>query len=220
MYQKSLTYGLPPIPADPMVIEVPELSVKMTSARCLDRLPTKRQSGARTSCRWRMLIRITDSSTIARNSPAASRVRLIPASRRDYVSIMVNGKVVGEKFNVCRRNLGRGWRPGDPGDDDDGFQRLLASLDILVHNLKRNSLLTSENGCCKGLMANPTLDGRALTGWKIYLPCPWTIPLQLPTSTKTSAATGPTFFSGSSQYQRPRRNVFGQDSFSFRCGLG
>jgi beta-galactosidase len=72
------------------------------------------------------------------------------------------------------------------------------TLDILVHDLGRNSLLTSENGQRKGLSANPTLDGKALTGWKIYS-MPLDDPAQLPTANvqgQQGPATGPTFFNG------------------------
>jgi beta-galactosidase len=88
------------------------------------------------------------------------------------------------------------------------------TLDILVHNLGRTSLLTSENGQRKGLVANPTLDGAQLTGWKIYS-MPLDDPAQLPASTKSSPSTGPTFYSGTFNITEPGETYLDMTKFHF-----
>jgi beta-galactosidase len=156
---------------------------------------------------------------------------------------MVNGKVVGERLigagapggfgargparrgagapatrgaaapggGRAARGPGRGPAPAQPITLDISGP---CTLDILVHNLGRNSLLTSENGQRRGLVANPTLDGAAVTGWKIYS-MPLDNPDQLPASTKTSSATGPTFFSGTFNIADPGETYLDMSNFHF-----
>jgi beta-galactosidase len=110
---------------------------------------------------------------------------------RDYVSIMINGKVVAEGFN------GFGRTGGDVTAKVDAAGP--CTLDILVHNLGRNSLVTSSAGQKKGLNANPNLDGQPITGWKIYS-LPLDDPDQLPDPMVAKLVyppTGPSFFNGS-----------------------
>ncbi len=199
---KYLDLTLPEIPADPKVIEVPTFGLKMGAA-LVDRLPAKAVESENV-----LSMEDIDQNfgfvDYRKTFPDGIKGALDVGQPRDYVSIMVNGKVVGEKFNGMGgpgrgAAASRGAAPATRAAPAAATTALDASgpctVDILVHNLGRNSLLTSEAGQRKGLMANPTLDGVALTGWKIYS-LPLEDPSMLPSSSTVSSATGPTFYSG------------------------
>jgi len=187
VYQKGMNLTLPPIPPDPAVIEIPKFTMSLQSP-LLARLPAKSVDSDNV-----LSMEDIDQNfgfvDYRKTFDAGLKGTLDAGPPRDYVSIMVNGKVVSEAFNGFRPAVNAIAKLDEPGP---------CTLDILVHNLGRNSLITSIAGQRKGLTANPTLDGTAITGWKIYS-MPLDDPDQLPAATNaaTGTPTGPTFFTGS-----------------------
>ncbi len=104
---------------------------------------------------------------------------------QDYAVVMVNGKIVGEAFR------GLGPDSNKVAVDQSGP----ATLDILVHNLGRISVITnaaSQDRARKGLLGGAALDGQDLTSWEMY-----SLPYESgPDNFKAAAApaTGPAFF--------------------------
>jgi beta-galactosidase len=190
VYAKGRGIELPPVPADPKVIEVPKFTLS-EQAPLLSRLPAKPVEGDNV-----LSMEDLDQNfgfvDYQKTFPDGLKGKLTLGQPRDYISVMINGKVVGESFNGFA--LGR----NDPGYSLTVNQDGPCTLDVLVHNLGRNSLVTSEAGQRKGLTANPTLEGTALTGWKMYS-MPMDDADQLPSApaaAATAPTTGPTFYSG------------------------
>jgi beta-galactosidase len=195
LYVKYLDLTVPPIPADPKVIEIPSFTLRARAA-LVDRLPAKAVESEN----------VTPMENLDQNFgfidyrkefPEGIKGTLDSGQGRDYITIMVNGKVIADKFSgVGGRGGGRGRGSPVPAAapltvDVSGP----CTLDILVHNLGRNSLIRDGNNERKGLITNPSLNGTPITGWKIYS-MPLDDPAQLPASSKASGSTGPTFYSG------------------------
>jgi beta-galactosidase len=110
----------------------------------------------------------------------------------DYAIVMVNGRTVGKAF--------RGYGPDSAKVViDEGGP---ATLDILVYNLGRISVIVSDRSqdrARKGL-GGATLDGAELTDWQMY-----SLPLDSPRGLKSSPAaqTGPTFYRGAFNVAKP-----------------
>lgn len=106
---------------------------------------------------------------------------------QDYSIVMVNGITVGESFR------GLGVDSNKIAVNQTGP----ATLDILVYNLGRISVVTNDrtqNLARKGLLGGAALDGQDLTGWEMYsLPYP-----EGPKNFKAfnGVATGPAFYRG------------------------
>ncbi len=195
MYQKELGLTLPPIPADPKVIEVPTFTLK-AGAALVDRLPTKAVESENVQP-MENLDQNYGFIDYRKEFPEGLKGNIALGQGRDYITIMVNGKVIADKFS----GVGGGFGGGGRGRGGAGPAPLTVdvsgpcTLDIMVHNLGRNSLINSGDNERKGLITNPSLNGAPLTGWKIYS-LPLEDPAQLPASDKTSAGTGPTFYNG------------------------
>jgi len=103
----------------------------------------------------------------------------------DYSIVMVNGKTVGEAF----RGLGADSNKITLNESGP------ATLDILVYNLGRISVITndrSQNRARKGLVGGATLDNQDLTGWEMY-----SLPLASGADNFKAASapsTGPAFY--------------------------
>jgi beta-galactosidase len=195
LYQKELDLTLSPIPADPKVIEIPEFTMKAAAA-LVDRLPA-RPVESENVVPMEELDQNFGFIDYRKEFPNGLQGTLDTGQGRDYLSIMVNGKVVADKFSGVGgggrgRGPGRGRGAGAPPITLD--ERGPCTLDILVHNLGRNSLIRDGNNERKGLITNPALNGTPLTGWKIYS-LPLDDPAVLPPSAKPPAP-GPTFYSG------------------------
>jgi beta-galactosidase len=103
---------------------------------------------------------------------------------RDYAITMVNGKTVEKSF------IGLGADSNKITLNESGP----VTLDILVHNLGRISVITSANSqdlARKGLIGGAFLDGAELTDWHII-----SLPLSSVQDIKPSQTphTGPTFY--------------------------
>jgi beta-galactosidase len=184
---KGLNINPPPIPADPAVIEIPAFSMNQ-DAPLLSRLPDAVSTDSVEP--MEMLGQNYGFIDYRKTFPGGLKGKLELGIPRDYASVMIDGKVVGEAFSAL---LGRGSSYSVDVNQDGP-----CTLDILVHNLGRNSLPVDMVGSKKGLSANPKLDGTALTGWQIYS-LPLDDPSSLPAAKDAAAGaapTGPTFYTG------------------------
>lgn len=262
LYQKYLELDLPPIPADPKQISIPKFTVK-AGASLLDRLPAKPVE-SETIKSMEDLDQNFGFINYRKEFPNGIKGALDVGQPRDYIQVLVNGKVVAEKLAGAGGPGGPGRGPigapggrgapgaapatspavaggpprgtpggpatapgfaGGPGRGGPGRGPVPAAtipmdftgpctVDILVHNLGRTSLLTSEAGQRKGLSINPTLDGTAISGWKIYS-MPLDNPADLPASAKVSESTGPTFYSGTFNIDETGETMLDMTNFHF-----
>ncbi|MBN1972916.1 MAG: beta-galactosidase [Sedimentisphaerales bacterium] len=124
---------------------------------------------------------------------------------RDYTITIVNGKTVGKSF------LGLGVDSNKITLNETGP----VTLDLLVHNLGRISVITSansQNRAIKGLVDGAYLDGNELTDWQIY-----SLPMPKVDGFKASAAphTGPTFYHAAFNIDKPVSTFLDMRNFSF-----
>ncbi len=124
---------------------------------------------------------------------------------RDYAVTMVNGKTVGKSF------IGLGPASNTITLNESGP----VTLDILVHNLGRISVITSANSqdrARKGLIGGAFLDGTELADWKIY-----SLPLPKVDNFKASNTphTGPTFYHATFNVNKPASTFLNLSNFSF-----
>jgi beta-galactosidase len=216
LYVKYLDLTLPAIPGDPKVIEIPEFSVKADAA-LVDRLPAKAIESANVAP-MEEFDQNYGFIDYRKEFPGGLKGTLETGQGRDYISVMVNGKVIADKFSgVGGRGGGRGRGAGAPAAapltvDVSGP----CTLDILVHNLGRNSLIRDGNNERKGLITNPSLNGTPLTGWKIYS-LPLQDPAQLPaaTSAKSPLTDGPTFYTATFSINDPGETYLDMSNFHF-----
>jgi beta-galactosidase len=122
----------------------------------------------------------------------------------DYAVTMVNGKTIGKTF------LGYGPDSSKITVNQDGP----ATLDILVHNLGRVSVITSANSQArarKGLIGGAFLDGTELADWQMY-----SLPLAKGDNFKPSATphTGPTFYHATFNVDKPVSTFLNLSNFS------
>jgi beta-galactosidase len=118
--------------------------------------------------------------------PAGLKGTLELKDARDYTVVMINGRTVGRAF------VGLGLDSNKFALNETGP----VTLDLLVHNLGRISVITSprsQDRARKGLVGGATLDGTELTEWENYsLPC-----ASIDDITPSAAPhTGPTFYRG------------------------
>ncbi|HVT81498.1 MAG TPA: beta-galactosidase, partial [Phycisphaerae bacterium] len=211
MYAKELGLKLPEIPADPKVIEIPEFALKADAA-LVNRLPAKAVEAAN----------VTNMENLDQNhgfidyrKEFADGIHgaLTLGQGRDYIQIMVNGRVVQDRFSGV--GGGRGGPGAGAGVNIDVAGP--ATLDILVHNLGRNSLMRDGAPERKGLLTNPSLAGAPITGWKIYS-LPLDDPGQLPAAAvgdKALSGTGPTFYSGNFNVSETGETYLDMSNFHF-----
>jgi beta-galactosidase len=178
----------PAIPADPPVIEIP--AVKLDQSEPL--LQTLPRHPALVSARTVSMEDLNQDYGFVlyrKIFPNGLRGRLELKAARDYSLVMVNGKTVGASFVGDGLASSKIDLPETPGP---------ATLDVLVYNLGRISVVVSEHTqhlARKGLIGGASLDGENLRDWQMY---------SLPYDTvkfKASAAppTGPAFYRGTFQ---------------------
>ncbi|HEY0863696.1 MAG TPA: beta-galactosidase [Lacunisphaera sp.] len=123
----------------------------------------------------------------------------------DYAVVMANGRTVGKIY--------RGY------GEDNGKLTLNetgpVTLDILVHNLGRISVITSsrsQDRARKGLIGGVWLDGSEVTGWENF-----TLPLAEMKGLKASKSphTGPTFYRGTFDVKDPVSTYLDLRNWSF-----
>jgi beta-galactosidase len=220
LYTKYLDLTLPPIPPDPKVIEIPRFSVKPDAA-LLDRLPAKAVESENV-VPMEALDQNFGFINYRKEFPNGLKGTLTTGQGRDYITVLVNGRVVADKFSGVGGGFGGRGGPGRAGGggaagaaaggiavDTDGP----CTLDILVHSLGRNSLIRDGTNERKGLVANPSLNGTPLTGWQIFS-LPLDDPAQLPAATKSPAA-GPTFYTGTFTLNERGETYLDMSNFHF-----
>jgi beta-galactosidase len=123
----------------------------------------------------------------------------------DYAVVMVNGRTVGKIFRGYGEDNGKlTLNETDP-----------VTLDILVHNLGRISVITSsrsQDRARKGLIGGAWLDGAEITGWENF-----SLPLAEVKNVKASITplTGPTFYRGTFDVKNPAGTYLDLRNWSF-----
>jgi beta-galactosidase len=123
----------------------------------------------------------------------------------DYAVVMVNARTVGKMFR------GYGEENGKLTLNEAGP----VTLDILVHNLGRISVITSsrsQDRARKGLIGGVWLDGGEVTGWENF-----PLPLSEVKGLKASKSphTGPTFYRGTFDVKDPASTYLDLRNWSF-----
>ncbi len=181
-----LQLDLPPVPEDPPVVSIP--SFRMSPAvSLLDTLPDKPARKAEHPATMEELGQAYGFVLYRKHFPDGIRGTLELRDARDYTIVMVDGEPVARSF------VGLGLDSNLIELDEAGP----ATLDLLVYNLGRISVITSrqtQERARKGLDGGAWLDGAELTGWEMYsLPCDNIADFP----EQTAVHRGPTFYRGS-----------------------
>lgn len=174
---QELKLNPPPIPPDPAVMEIAPFQLTRQCAL----LDTLRSPVASPDVKTMEALGQAYGFVLYRKKFEQGLKGLLDVSKaRDYVVVLLNGQPVGRAFSKYGRETFK--LPLD--------QAGATTLDILVYNLGRNRATAYET---KGLTANPTLDGKPLTGWEIF-----SLPVENPTGLPQVKATsnGPAFYRG------------------------
>jgi beta-galactosidase len=123
----------------------------------------------------------------------------------DYTITMINGKTVGKSF------IGYGADSNTMDIDAPGP----ATLDLLIHNMGRISVLlssASQDRARKGLIGGAFLDGAELTDWDIY-----SLPMDSVENFKASDSphVGPTFYHATFNVDEPAGTFLDMSNWSF-----
>ena len=195
---------LPEPPPEPAVVALP--AIRFTEHEpLLEWLPAKPTMSSPKPVTMENLDQDYGFVLYRRSFPNGIKGTLELRGARDYTITMVNGKTVGKSF------LGLGVDSNKITLDEAG----LATLDLLIHNLGRISVITSansQNRAVKGLTDCAYLDGNALTDWQIY-----SLPMPRIDGFKASAAphTGPTFYHATFNMDKPASTFLDLRNFSF-----
>ncbi len=193
LFQKELNLtNLPSTPADPKVITIPAITLHSTAS-----LVSEAQGADRT---------VTDDVQsmedlgqnygfvlYQKHFDGGLTGALVLPTVRDYAWVMIDKKVVAEGMSQ------------PPNRRDPKLTESLSTtlnhtgpcdLQILVHNLGRTSSPFDQAHSRKGLIDDPTLDGKKLTGWETFpLPLDDGTIHQLPNGPAAmDDLGGPTFF--------------------------
>jgi len=182
----KLNTTLPDPPTDPPVIEIP--SIRLDERQPLiERLPAEPARVAEGPATMEELDQAYGFVLYRKSFPDGLKGILTLNSPMDYAIVMVDGKTVGRVFRGYGEESYTLHLPVTDGP---------ATLDILVYNLGRISVITApwtQDRARKGLVGGATLDGAEMTGWEMY-----SLPLESVSNIKPSDAghTGPTFYRG------------------------
>ncbi len=181
----------PAIPADPPVAALPV--IKLAFAQSLLATVTGPGRVSETPLGMEELDQAYGCVLYRKQFPAGLKGTLELRDVMDYAIVLVNGRPAGTAFR---------------GDGPDSGKLVLdepgpVTLDILVYNLGRISVIVSERSqsrARKGLIGGAWLDGAALTGWENH-----SLPLDHVTGLKVSGvpAAGPAFYRGTFQVGEP-----------------
>lgn len=182
----------PAAPADPAVVALP--TIKLTQSEpLLDTLPAKPTLVSAKPASMEALDQ--DYGYVLYRKKFADGIKGTLELKRaqDYAVVMVNGRTVGKAFD------GYGPDSSKIALNESGP----VTLDILVHNLGRISVIVSaqsQDRARKGLLEGAWLDGKELEGWENY-----SLPMAHGTNFKASksAHTGPTFYRGEFTVDQP-----------------
>jgi beta-galactosidase len=183
----------PAIPADPPVIEIPAIKLDQKQP-LLENLPARPTLVSAKPVSMENLEQDYGFVLYRKQFANGLKGKLELKKAMDYTVVMVNGRTVGKSF---------------VGDGLDSSQIELpetsgpATLDLLVYNLGRISVVVSEHSqdrARKGLIDGALLDGRDLSDWQIY-----SLPYDKVANFKPSNAAhrGPTFYRGTFAVEKP-----------------
>jgi beta-galactosidase len=187
---------LPAVPPDPAVGTLPPITLSLREP-LLAALPATPTRTAAKPLSMEDLDQDYGFVLYRKQFPAGLKGKLELRQVMDYAITMVNGKTIGRSF------VGYGPESSAMEVDKSGA----VTLDILVHNLGRISVITSsasQSRARKGLIGGATLDGQELGGgdWQMY-----SLPFKSETSqtvlAKPGSHVGPTFYQGSFNVTQP-----------------
>ncbi|MBN1818857.1 MAG: beta-galactosidase [Sedimentisphaerales bacterium] len=186
LISEKLAITPPEPPADPPVIRIP--TVRLDERRPLiERLPDKPARVADQPATMEVLDQAYGFVLYRKSFQTGLKGVLTLKQPMDYAVVMVDGRTVGRAF----RGYGEESYSMELPETDGP-----ATLDILVYNLGRISVITApwtQDRARKGLIGGASLDGKALKGWEMY-----SLPLESVTDIEPSDARhiGPTFYRG------------------------
>jgi beta-galactosidase len=180
-----LNINPPAIPADPPVMEIPSFKLAQTEP-LLSTLPRQPTLVSDQTVSMEDLNQDYGFVLYRKTFPNGLSGKLELKEAMDYTVVMVNGKTVGTSFVGEGLDSNKIELPATVGP---------ATLDLLVYNLGRISVVVSEHTqklARKGLIGGASLDGADLRDWQIYsLPCD-----QIHFKATAAAPVGPTFYRG------------------------
>jgi beta-galactosidase len=185
VYSEKLKINPPQPPADPPVIEIPTIKLDQKES-LLENLPAKPTKISAKPIAMEDLDQDFGFVLYHKKFDNGIKGTLELKKAMDYTIVMVNGKTIGKSF------IGYGQDTNKFTLNEAGP----ATLDVLVYNLGRISVVTSyktQDRAHKGLIDGAALDGKDLTDWEIY-----SLPYEHVENFKPSSAphTGPTFYRG------------------------
>jgi beta-galactosidase len=183
---KRLGQPLPPVPPDPKVISLPAFPMGQYTP-LLATLPDKPTQISDKPVSMEELDQDYGFVLYRKTFPDGLKGTLKLDQARDYTLVMINGRTVHRAY------LGDGENTNTVKLDEAGP----VTLDLLVHNLGRVSVITSQrsqNRARKGIVGTVSLDDKELRGWDSY-----SLPLASVQNLKASGLPpqGPGFYSGS-----------------------
>jgi len=186
LISQKLNAAPPEPPADPPVIEIPAIRLDKHQP-LIARLPEKPARVADRPATMEELDQAYGFVLYRKLFPDGLQGVLALNQPMDYAIVMVNGKTVGRAFRGYGEASFTMKLPATDGP---------ATLDILVYNLGRISVITApwtQDRARKGLIGGASLNREELKGWQMY---------SLPFESVTGLAhadtshTGPTFYRG------------------------
>lgn len=182
---EQLHLKLPDVPEDSPVIPITEFKLTQTAA-LLDTLPDRPTRVADHPATMEELGQNYGFVLYRHQFPNGIHGTLELRDARDYTLVMVNGKTVARSF------VGYGLDSNRITLNESGP----VTLDLLVYNLGRISVITSQETqerARKGLVSGAWLNDVEITGWQMYsLPYPHGNQV----SAESAPQTGPTFYRG------------------------
>src|SRR5262249_40362344 len=183
---QRLKISPPEPPADPEVITIPAFKLEQHEP-LLEMLPAKPTQTAAKTMSMEELNQDYGFVLYRKQFPSGLKGSLELKKVMDYAVVMVNGKTVGKSFRGYGPESSTIQLPETTGP---------ATLDILVHNLGRISVITaprSQDRARKGLIDGAALNGQDLSDWQMY-----SLPFNSVETVAASSAphTGPTFYRG------------------------
>ena len=200
---EQLKINPPPVPEDPAVITLPPIQLDQHEPllATLPRRPTR-------TFAWPVSMEDLNQAygfvLYRRQFPNGLHGSLELKRAMDYTIVMVNGRTVGRCFR---------------GDGLDSNKLTLnesgpVTLDLLVYNLGRISVVTSEHTqsrAHKGLIGGTYLDGQELTGWEMY-----SLPMEkIHFKASDLPHIGPTFYRGTFRVDKVGGTFLDMRNWSF-----
>jgi beta-galactosidase len=204
LYATRTGRTLPEIPPDPKVVALPAIQFDQKEP-LLEWLPSTPTLTSAKPVSMEDLDQAYGYVLYRKTFPQGIQGKLELKQAMDYTIVMINGKTVGKSF------VGYGADSNTISLNATGP----ATLDLLVHNLGRISVLLSSNSqslARKGLIGGAFLDGKELTDWEIY-----SLPMNSVDNFKASSSphTGPTFYHATFTIDQPASTFLDMRNWGF-----